>query len=158
MLMTPPTSPLRPLNLDGNKVLSTFNTLGVFTDLAINHSELNKLNVDETVTRVLMAVEFGTAKAFLDDYQRPVGYASWAHVSESKHQWLLSGNATGVTDPKFFFCDDAEEKKHLWFVDLINPFSSPLFMYRALREEFNQYENAYILQPQNKKYRLRKIW
>lgn len=150
-------SPLPSCQLPESGQLTPYQTVGIVTELAINHSDYEELSVEKTLARVLPALECSQARVFLDSEQRPYGYASWVTLPRVVHQSLLAGEHH--TDIDTVFSSQTLFGTNLWFVDLLSPFSSALQMLRALNLELSVYANAYLMPPQSEDDALiRRLW
>lgn len=150
------TSPLSACALPDNGQLTPHQTIGLVTDLAMHHSDYRDLSVKELLDRLLPALNAGHANLFFDDASRPYGYASWALVSDERHQSLMAGTGQAPVDVASLF-DATPSDKHLWFFDLLCPFSSPLVMYRTLKQRLSGYDKAFIV-PQAQAFTVRRAW
>lgn len=136
-------SPLQPCMVPDSRQLSAYQTIGLVTDLAINHSQHSNLSVKEVLSRLTVAMRTGRSKVFFDHESRPLGYASWVTLTDEEHRRQLEQPL--YTPTSFNALSLKDSGKNLWFRDLLCPFSSPLALLRLLKQELRDHERAYIL-------------
>ncbi|TGG91445.1 toxin-activating lysine-acyltransferase, partial [Natronospirillum operosum] len=73
-------TPLPPIQHKQGEPLTLWTTLGVVAEMSIVHGEACQRTVAQRTHRVLPALQSGQCHVFLDEEQRPWGYASWATV------------------------------------------------------------------------------
>ncbi|MFC3851432.1 toxin-activating lysine-acyltransferase [Salinispirillum marinum] len=147
------TSPLAPVAVPQNGQLNLFTALGIITDLCINHGDYNELTIEALMARVLPALQAGQAHIVFDPQNRPLGFASWIVADDNLHDRLTKtpslaviNNASSINNMDAVDPDAANpEQQHLWFVDLITPFSSTLPLIISLKERFSAFPTAWAL-------------
>lgn len=150
-------SPLAPCPMPESGRLSSYQALGIVTELAIYHSEYDALNVEQISARLLPALESGQAKVFLDDDSRPYGYASWITLSDEAQQDLLESSDDIEADVVHYF--QLLPGPNLWLLDLLCPFASPLTMLRTLKAELHDHNSARLIpHPKAKNMAIRRLW
>ena len=156
-------SPLRTVYVPQNGQLNLFVALGIVTDLCINHGDYHQLSIEELMARVLPALQAGQAHIVFDPQNRPLGFASWIVADDALHGRLTKDPSLAV----IYSAQSAnntevpnQEKQHLWFVDLITPFSSTLPLITSLEERFSSFRAAWALAGSNQDTAAqpRRIW
>ncbi|MDO7640906.1 MAG: toxin-activating lysine-acyltransferase [Reinekea forsetii] len=132
--------------------------LGVVTDLALHQDELSEISIPQLVNRVCAAARIHQTRFFFDFKNRPYAYVSWAHFNEQQHRQLLAHNSGELEQPERFFIP--RDAPYLWFYDLICPFSSPLQIFKTLKESMPTFAMAHLLQRSelDEHKRIRRIW
>ncbi|ATX75848.1 toxin-activating lysine-acyltransferase [Reinekea forsetii] len=153
-----PTSPLRPVTPGKGGQLSIYQAIGLVTDLAINHSMYNQLTVESCIETILLSFEQGQGKIFLDEGNRPYGFASWIHLCDEDHQNLLTHHSQFDLDANKFRKLDDKDGTQLWFFEFLSPFATPLFMLRLLKNELKTFKNAHLLQRIGEGITVRELW
>lgn len=151
-------SPLRPFKLIGEKKISTYQAIGLITDLLMTHIDYEDLEVHRCMSRMVPALEHGQAKVFLNAEYRPYGYASWAYLSDDEHNALKKGNFSKINDPEQFFSNEEAETTHLWLFDLVSPFNEPNKLIEILRHEFINHSEAFLLKSFNESISTEQAW
>ncbi|MEX1056715.1 MAG: toxin-activating lysine-acyltransferase, partial [Natronospirillum sp.] len=128
-------SPLPALNHE-NRVgepLPLWHAIGVVSHLMLEHPDYRGLNVATVFNLIFQQLKRCQGEIFLDEQQRPIGYASWLIVDKQVHDQLMSEsiNADSLLESAVNLRQDA----YLWFLDLITPFSTSLPILRQLREQ-----------------------
>lgn len=137
--------------------LSPFQTAGIVTELALNHSDYDALSVEQTLARLLPALESGNAKVFFDDDYRPYGYASWLTLADEVQQSLLGSADNSAVDTTHYF--HMPSGPNLWFMDLLCPFTSPLSMLHTLKKELTDHDSAHLIPHRtDKNTATRRLW
>lgn len=150
-------SPLAPCQLPDSGQLSSYQAIGLVTDVAMSHSHYIDSSVGNFLERLMPALNAGNAKVFFDENSRPYGYVSWVTLPEALHHSLLANTWSTSTDLAQFFNKSPGDK--LWFFDLLCPFSSPLNMLRALKHEMNSYDSAFLApNPYAESNMVRRMW
>lgn len=146
------TSPLAPVPVPQNGQLNLFAALGIITDLFINHGDYNQLTIEALMARILPALQAGQAHIVFDPQNRPLGFASWIIADDALHARLTQNPSLAVINHAPFISvskDANPEHQHLWFVDLITPFSSTLPLITSLKERFSEFSTAWALVGNN---------
>ncbi|WP_028672254.1 toxin-activating lysine-acyltransferase [Saccharospirillum impatiens] len=149
-------SPLAPCVPPDSGQLTPYQAIGLVTDLAMNHGDYCDSSVKALLDRLIPALNTGNAKVFFDDASRPYGYASWATVPDDVHHSLLAGTGQSNVDAAQFF-STTPSGNYLWFFDLLCPFTSPLAMYRTLKQSLTSHDSAYLV-PATQLCAVRRIW
>lgn len=149
-------SPLASCIVSDSGQLPPYQAIGLVTDLAMHHSDYCDSSVKDLLDRLIPALNSGNAKVFFDGASRAYGYASWANVSDDVHHSLLAGIGQAYVDAAQFFASSPSDK-HLWFFDLLSPFTSPLAMYRTLKKTLVNHDSAYLA-PNSHCCSVRRIW
>jgi cytolysin-activating lysine-acyltransferase len=150
-------SPLASCAVPVSGQLSPYQAIGLVTDLAMNHSYYGNVTVKEILDRLIPALNTGNAKVFFDEDSRPYGYVSWASLSDDTHQSLLANDQEWCIGADQFF--NSCPGSNLWFFDIISPFSSPLTLFRQLKQALHSYDNAYLAAaPNMTTSHIRRVW
>lgn len=137
-------SPLVPMVVPGNGQMNVWSSLGVVCDLCINHGGYHNFTIDQLLARVVPALQNSQAQIFFDPEHRPIGFASWIVAPNKLHSNFL--NDPRLVDAHDLFSNQrTAEVSHLWFVDLIAPFSSLLGILQPLKAKFPDFTEAWAL-------------
>lgn len=145
-------SPLAVVELEDVDHLSFWKSIGIAADLYLNHSSYGQNSIDQFVQRIIPALQEKQAQVFFDDESRPYGFASWAIVGEKSHSELLQHGQL----PQVWHEDSPHQ--HLWFIDILSPFCSPLEMIKRCKQSLSSFDQAFALQPNLHSGTARKIW
>jgi len=151
-------SPLAIFPLVDSTRITNYARLGLVTDLASHQSDLADTSIADLIKRVCAASSINQAQFFFDFENRPYAYVSWAQFSKRQHHQLLAENSGDLDQPENFFIQ--REGTYLWFYDLICPFSSPLQIFKTLKQTMPDFSMAHLLQrsPLDPNKRIRRIW
>jgi len=151
-------SPLAVCPEVDSALISNYARLGMVTDLALHQSDLADASIAELTKRVCAASSIQQTRFFFDFKDRPYAYVSWAQFSKDQHHQLLANNPSDLDQPEHFFIQ--RKGPYLWFYDLICPFSSPLHIFKTLKQTMPAFSIAHLLQrsPLDEHKRVRRIW
>ncbi|WP_320822020.1 toxin-activating lysine-acyltransferase [Reinekea sp.] len=151
-------SPLTAFPQADSALISNYARLGLVTDLALHQSDLADSSISGLIKRVCAASSVQQARFFFDYENRPYAYVSWAQFSKAEHHQLLAKNSGDLDQLEHFFIQ--REGAYLWFYDLICPFSSPLQIFKTLKQTMPAFSMAHLLQrsPLDENKRIRRIW
>lgn len=140
-------SPLLPFTAPINQQIDLFSALGMVTDLCINCDAYCELTIEAFMSRVMNALQSGQAHIVFDSENRPLGFASWVFACETLHAQLTQNPSIAVIHhvADIYKPNAEQENQHLWFVDLITPFSSDLPLVSSLKERLSEFPAAWAL-------------
>lgn len=105
--------------------------IGMATDRAINHSHDDVQSVSNVSDRLIPSFETGQARNVFDVERRPYGRASLPLVPEDTNQALLTGEGS---DFDLIARSLESTGTHLWFLDFLCSFCSPLAVLQRFKE------------------------